>query len=289
LYHAPIHNDTKLAEWEQKGAVIVNSLDEVPDEALIYFSAHGVSPNIWPQAKQKRLNGKDASCPLVEKGHREVRNLNDEGFTILLVGHKNHDEINGIIDEASENIIIVDPNSTFQEVDKLLDELQDKEKLALRSQTTLAVSNLESLIDYIKTKRPDLNLPNKSDICYATENRQEAVIVAIVSCGVDLMIIFGSDETKRQPSSNSIRLREVSEKHNVKAHLVENVAEIQSEWFEEATNVGVSAGASGDPKRVAEFLVCLCEIGLKSNQLQRVTVADEPQVFTPARSFDFSK
>ncbi len=287
LYHAPIHNDTKLSEWETKNARVVNSLDEVPNGSPVYFSAHGLAPEVWDQARKKGLRGKDATCPLVEKGHREVRDLKDQGYTILLVGHKSHDEILGTIGEAPEDIVIVNPHSTREQIDELMESLKDTERVALRSQTTLAVSDLSDLIDYIKDKRPDLNLPKVSDICYATENRQEAIVQAIISGGAQVMIIFGSNETKRQPSSNSIRLREVAESHGIPAYLVEDIGEIKSEWFRDVETIGLSAGASADPKRVAEFLDLMRSIGVKNDQIQRITVAQEPQVFAPARDFDF--
>lgn len=288
LYHAPIHNETKLSEWEEKGAVVVNSLDEVPEDSLVLFSAHGVSPDVWFQAKQKKLKGADATCPLVNKTHREVQELFDQGYKILFIGHRNHDEIVGTIGEAPENIIVIHPKSSREDIDNILKGVEG-EKLALRSQTTLAVGDLEELIEYIESKRPDLNLPNKSDVCYATHNRQEAVIQTIVGNGAQLMVIFGSNETKRNPSSNSIRLREVAQNLDTSAYLVEDISEIKAEWFRGVSRIGVSAGASAAPERVAEFLVCMRAIGLKNSQIARVTVAEEPQVFTPAKRFDFSQ
>ncbi len=287
LYHAPIHNETKLAQWEERGAIVVNSLDDIADGSVVLFSAHGVSPEIWSAAKAKRLRGADATCPLVYKTHKEVRELVDQGYKILLIGHRNHDEVVGTIGEAPETIIVIHPKIAKEDVDSILEGLKE-EKLALRSQTTLAVGDLEELVEYIRSKRSDLNLPAKSDVCYATHNRQEAVIQTIVGSGAQLMLIFGSDETKRSPSSNSIRLREVVQSLGVPAFLVEDVSEIKSEWFRGSSRIGVSAGASAAPERVAEFLACMSAIGLKNSQIARVTVAEEPQVFAPAKRFDFS-
>ena len=159
--------------------------------------------------------------------------------------------------------------------------------IALRNQTNLAVSDILDLIGYVKKVRPDVNLAKKSDICYATENRQEAVIAAIGKAGVELMIIFGSGPTKNQPSSNSMRLAEVATKTGVQAHLIEDISEIESLWFSNTRRVGVSAGASADPTRVAEFLAVMRAMDLRNNQIIKVVVDDEPQVFAAARNFDF--
>jgi 4-hydroxy-3-methylbut-2-enyl diphosphate reductase len=182
---------------------------------------------------------------------------------------------------------VLHPHSTQEQIDELLETLKGKEKIALRSQTTLAVSDLSELADYVKEKRPDLNLPKKSDICYATENRQTAVVETITDGGAELMIIFGSDETKRQPSSNSIRLREVSESRGVRAHVVEDIGEVKAEWFDGISRVGVSAGASANPKRVAEFLQVMRNVGVKDDQILTMSVAEESQVFADSKDFDF--
>ena len=288
FYHAPIHNETQLTKWENQGATVVNSLDEIPEGVPVLFSAHGVYPEIWFEAKKKHLKVVDATCPLVEKTHREVRQLRDEGYTILLVGHKNHDEIVGTFGEAPDNIVVVHPRMTKEELDIVFEGLKDTEKVALRSQTTLALADLLEMVEYIKSKRPDINLPKKSDICYATENRQKAVVEVIGKAGADLMIIFGSDETKRTPSSNSMRLRDVAQDMGVKAYLVEDVWEIQAEWFSGARRIGISAGASAAPERVMEFLLVMMTIGLQNNQIEKIVVTEESQVFAPAKTFDFS-
>lgn len=290
FYHAPIHNDTKLKEWEARGAQVVNSLDEVPDGSVILFSAHGVSPFIWMQAKAKHLRGIDATCPLVDKTHREVKSLKDQKYKILLVGYKNHDEIVGTFGEAPEDITVVSPRATQEQLVVLLEELKDEPKLALRSQTTLAMRDLMQMIEFIQSIRPDLDLSKVSDICFATDDRQEAILASIQNAGAELLIIFGSDETKRQPSSNSIRLREVAEGADAKAYLVEDITEIKPEWFEGISRVGVSAGASAEPKRVAEFIMCLRDLGLTPDRLIRVKVADESKItFANAHRFDFSQ
>lgn len=290
LYHAPIHNDTKLAEWESRGARIVNSLDEVPvgSVAPVLLSAHGVSPSVWFEAKRKGLKGRDATCPLVDKTHREVKDLAKKGYKTLLVGHSKHDEIVGTLGEAPENIIVIDPKINRDELIRIVKE-NINVPLALRTQTTLAVEDTLELIETVLAVYPDLNLASHTDICFATQNRQEAIIKTITDAGVDCMIIFGSNESKRQPSSNSIRLREVAVEQNVPAFLVEDITEIDASWLTPFKKIGLSAGASADPKRVAEMLVCLGEAGVGYNQITRLTVKEEPQVFAAARSFDFSK
>ena len=290
LYHAPIHNDTKLTEWENKGAKVVKSLEEVPDKSpvSVLFSAHGVSPTIWIEAKRKGLKGRDATCPLVDKTHREAIELAKKGYKILLVGHEKHDEIVGTFGEAPESILVVNPKIDRSELVNIVEKNKEA-PLALRTQTTLAVEDTLELIETVLAVYPDLNLANHSDICFATQNRQEAIIKTITDAQVDCMIIFGSDESKRQPSSNSIRLREVATEQGVPAFLVEDITEIDAKWLEQSRKIGLSAGASADPKRVAEMLACLTELGVRSDQICRLTVKDESQVFAAAKSFDFSK
>lgn len=288
LYHAPIHNDSKLKEWEERGAYVVGGLQEVPDESSVLFSAHGVSPQVWLEARRKRLKGKDATCPLVDKTHREAKELASNGYRIFLVGHEKHDEILGTVGEAPDNITVINPKINFDDLGKIIELYQDS-PLALRTQTTLAVEDTLDLINFCLTKRPDLNLPNHSDICYATQNRQEAVLQTIKNAGADTLVIFGSDENKRQPSSNSIRLREVAADAGSDAYLVEDVREIKANYLLKSNKLALSAGASADPKRVAEMLVLLYDIGVKRSQVKHLTVAEEPQVFSPAKDFDFSK
>lgn len=292
LYHAPIHSDTKLAEWERRGATLIKDLEElknVPVEPVVYLSAHGVGPDVWLVLMDKRAKGKDAKCPLVDKTHREVISLIERGFNVWLFGNRSHDEIEGTVKIAPDKIFVVRPNVSKKEIREQLKYFEG-ERLGVRSQTTLNFEDIKDKIAYIKSLRPDVDLPKKEDICFASQNRQEAIVRAITVAGAELIIIFGSDESKRQPSSNTIRLREVSEESGAQlACIVEDISEIKAEWFNGITNVGVSAGASAPPAKVGEFLICLKQIGLKSSQLQRITVAEEPQVFAQVRDFDFSK
>lgn len=288
FYHAPIHNDTKLQEWEAKGAKVVETLDEVPDGSPVLFSAHGVSPLVWIEAKRRHFRGRDATCPLVDKTHREAIDLAKKDYKILLVGHEKHDEITGTVGEAPDNIVVINPKIDFHDLVGIINGMKDV-PIALRTQTTLAVEDTLDLIEFVKSLRADLNLPSHSDICFATQNRQEAIIKAISLTGVDNIVIFGSHEGKRKPSSNSIRLREVAIEHGVGAVLVEDIGEIEASNLRQCRRLGISAGASADPKRVAEMLAALRELGLTNDRIKRLTVAEEPQVFASAKSFDFSK
>lgn len=287
LYHAPIHNETKLREWEEKGGIIVNDLNEVPPFSTVLFSAHGVSPEIWKIAREKQLKGADATCPLVEKPHRDVQRLTREGYDIIAIGHRNHDEIQGLVGIAPNKITVLHPATPYKEVGTLVTHMG--EKFGLRTQTTLAHNEIVDLIEYIKKQRPDVDLPRSiDDICFATQNRQDAIINAIVNAGVEEMIIFGSDENSRTPSSNTIRQREVAQGHGASAHIVENIGTIKSEWFRNIKALGIAAGASADPKRVSEFLKAIKNSGIRSEQIFRATVAEERMVFAEARRFDFS-
>lgn len=288
LYHAPIHNETKLEEWEKRGGKVVNNIQDIPQGGTVLFSAHGVSPDVWRIAQERKLKGADATCPLVEKPHREVKNLTDNDYEVILVGKKGHDEVEGVLGIAPEKIKVLDPKSSTDEISKLVAKMGDK--LGLRTQTTLAHNEIAELIDYIKSIRPDLDLPRSiDDICFATQNRQEAIIDAINNAGAEKMIIFGSDENSRTPSSNTIRQREVAESHGISAHIVESIESINPNWFCNINTLGISAGASADPMRIVEFLRIMKDSGIKGEQVFRATVAKENMRFAPARRFDFSK
>lgn len=288
FYHAPIHNDTKLKEWETRGAKVVESLDEVPDGSPVLLSAHGVSPLVWIEAKRRHFKGRDATCPLVDKTHREAIDLAKKDYQILLVGHEQHDEIVGTVGEAPGNIVVINPKIDFRDLTEIVNSLWNA-PIALRTQTTLAVEDTLDLIEFVKSLRSDLNLPSHSDICFATQNRQEAIIKAISLAGVDNIVIFGSHEGMRKPSSNSIRLREVAKEYGAAAVLVEDIGEIEASNLRQCKKLGISAGASADPKRVAEMLAALRELGMTNDRIKRLTVAEETQVFVSAKRFDFSK
>lgn len=289
LYHVPIHNERKLEEWEAGGAVLVDNIEDVPDGEELVFSAHGVSNEVKRRAKEKRLIVADTTCPLVDKTRREVRALNQAKYKIILVGDKKHDEMVGTLSEAPDAITIISPKAPPEKFQEALESLKDEPLVAVRTQTTLEARLVDKLLEQMEVLRPDINKPLKSDICYATQNRQDAVIETIRLSGAGLMIIFGSGENSRTPSSNSMRLREVGQGEGVPTYLVEDISEIQAEWFKGVKNVGVSAGASADPKRVSEFLYAMKDIGLQPDQLHRVTVAEEKQIFSTVRRSNWTK
>lgn len=290
FYHAPIHNESKVKEWIKRGAKIVDSLDEVPDGSAILFSAHGVSPDLLIEAKRKKLRGMDATCPLVDKTHKDIERFKREGYRTLLIGKAGHDEIVGTLGHDPDGITLISPDISSEDLEKEIVGLQGVDKLALSTQTTLSYIEILDLIEHIKELRPDIKLPNKEDICYATQNRQEAVIAAIDKAGAQMVVVFGSDETKGiYKSNNSIQLRETATGKGVGGYLAEDWSEIKAEWFCGVSKLGVSAGASAAPERVVELIAGLRELGLRNDQIKRVTVVYEDKLFKDPVPFNYSQ
>jgi len=236
--HAIVHNRHVIKSFEERGVIFVEDLREIPKGATVVFSAHGVSPAIRKKAEERSLKIIDATCPLVAKVHREVKRYSREGYTVLLVGHKNHVEVIGTRGEASENVVVIETVEDAQRV-----AAPDSSKVAYATQTTLSVDDTQAIIDVLKNRFPNIEGPSKPDICYATQNRQEAIKkLAQVS---EVIFIVGSDI-----SSNSNRLKEIAEACGVKAYLIENADDIKPEMFSDNMKVGVSSGAS-----TPEFLV----------------------------------
>ena len=287
LYHAPIHSESKLREWEEEGAVLVDDIDEVPDGGDVDFSAHGVGENIWEVARRKQLKGIDATCPLVEKTHREIAREAQNGAVVVLVGKEGHDEIEGSRNIVPEMTRILPLNATEDQIIKFFSNLEGVD-VAISLQTTLAVKETKKTIDKIVAIRPDAHFPRVSDICYATQHRQDGLDKAIDLTKPDLAVVFGSNEKSHTPSSNSIRLRELASSRKVNAVLVENVHELDASLFEGVNSIVVTAGASAAPERIKEFVLCMKELGMTDDQIKRVVVAEESQQFAPARRFDFS-
>lgn len=242
VYHEIVHNQHVVETFKQKGAVFVDSLDEVPRGSHLLFSAHGVSPEIRKIAKQRELNAIDATCPLVTKVHLEAIRYAREGYTILLIGHEGHDEVVGTMGEAPDCMLLVESE---EDVDRL--ELADDAKVAYLTQTTLSVDDANRIIHRLRTRFPQIANPPKDDICYATQNRQEAVHE--LSRGVDLVLVLGS-----QNSSNSQRLREIAAEHGKAAFLIDGVKDIDRSWFDGVQSVLVTAGASAPEEVVRECL-----------------------------------
>jgi 4-hydroxy-3-methylbut-2-enyl diphosphate reductase len=256
-----VHNTHVIAGLEQRGAVFVDELDEVPAGATVIFSAHGVSPAVRTRAAERGLNVIDATCPLVSKVHAEARRFASSGFDIVLVGHEGHEEVEGTFGEAPERTHVI---ASVDEVEKL--KVDDPEKVAYLTQTTLAVDETAEVVEALRARFPTLVGPKASDICYATQNRQDAVRALAADC--DLVLVVGSTN-----SSNSRRLVEVAERAGCQALLVEDASEIPPELLIDVARVGVTAGASA-PESLVEGVVRAID-GLGSASLSERTVATE--------------
>jgi 4-hydroxy-3-methylbut-2-enyl diphosphate reductase len=242
VYHEIVHNKYVVNRFRDAGVVFVNDLAEVPRGATLLFSAHGVSPEIRRIARERRLRAIDATCPLVTKVHLEAIKYANQGYTILLIGHEGHDEVIGTMGEAPEAILLVE---TPEDVDQL--QVADETKVAYLTQTTLSVDDANRIIRRLKERFPQIAAPPKDDICYATQNRQEAV--SVLSAEADLTLVLGS-----QNSSNSQRLAELSRERGIPAHLIDGVEDIDASWFTNVQTVLVTAGASA-PEVVVEAVL----------------------------------
>jgi 4-hydroxy-3-methylbut-2-enyl diphosphate reductase len=237
-----VHNKHVVETLRQKGAIFVDSEAEVPEGATVVFSAHGVSPAVHAGAAARALNTIDATCPLVTKVHREAIKFASEGYTIVLIGHSGHEEVEGTMGEAPEHIVLVE---TEADVDAL--QVGDPEKVAYISQTTLSVDETRTIIARLREKFPHITGPRTDDICYATTNRQAAVKQMAGEC--DLVLVIGS-----QNSSNSVRLVEVARDYGADSHLIDNESQVREEWLEGKEVVGISSGASA-PEELVQRLV----------------------------------
>jgi 4-hydroxy-3-methylbut-2-enyl diphosphate reductase len=247
VYHEIVHNKHVVESFRRKGAVFVDDLADVPEGSNLLFSAHGVSPEVRQIAADRRLNAIDATCPLVTKVHLEAVRFAKEGYTILLIGHKGHDEVTGTMGEAAESIVLVE---SVEDADAVA--LPHNAKVAYLTQTTLSVDDAARIIGRLRTRFPQLTGPRKGDICYATQNRQEAV--RLLSAEADLALVLGS-----QNSSNSQRLREIASEQDVEAHLIDGASDINPRWFEAVETVLVTAGASAPESVVDECIGYLKE------------------------------
>jgi 4-hydroxy-3-methylbut-2-en-1-yl diphosphate reductase len=268
LYGAPIyvrkeivHNKHVVDELRAAGAIFVEELAEVPRGARVIFSAHGVSPAVRAEAREQDLQVIDATCPLVTKVHLEARRFAQKGYSIVLIGHKDHDEVIGTLGEAPEFTVLV---STPEDVDSL--NVKDPEKVCFITQTTLSLDETKDIVERLKVRYPRIHSPAAQDICYATENRQLAVKAVAPMC--DLLLVVGS-----QNSSNSRRLVEVCGKAGVPAHLIDDCGEVQEEWLRDAHTVAVTAGASAPENLVEELIQSLQACGY--DDLEEVEIKEE--------------
>ncbi|MEX2119639.1 MAG: 4-hydroxy-3-methylbut-2-enyl diphosphate reductase [Pirellulales bacterium] len=242
VYHEIVHNKYVVETFREKGVVFVDRLEEVPEGGQLLYSAHGVSPEVRSLARTRKLRTIDATCPLVTKVHLEAIRFAKSGYTIVLIGHEGHDEVIGTMGEAPESIVLVE---TIEDVDRL--RVADPARLAYLTQTTLSVDDANRIIRRLRERFPQINNPPKEDICYATQNRQEAV--NLLSREADVVLVLGS-----QNSSNSQRLAELSLENGVPAYLIDGAADIRAEWFRGDETVLVTAGASA-PELVVEDCV----------------------------------
>jgi 4-hydroxy-3-methylbut-2-en-1-yl diphosphate reductase len=237
-----VHNKHVVEQLRERGAIFVDQESEVPEGETVVFSAHGVAPSVHANAEARELKTIDATCPLVTKVHVEAKKFAADGYTIVLVGHAGHEEVEGTMGEAPDHIVLIE---TEADVDAL--EVEDPDRVAFISQTTLSVDETRAIIARLREKFPNITGPRTDDICYATTNRQMAVRQMAGEC--DLVLVIGSSN-----SSNSNRLVEVARVHGAESHLIDNEAQVQEEWLEGKRVVGISSGASA-PEELVQRLV----------------------------------
>ena len=273
LYGAPVyvrkqivHNKHVVSSLENRGAIFVEENEEVPENAIVIFSAHGVSPAVHASAAARNLKTIDATCPLVTKVHNEVKRFAQEDLTILLIGHKGHEEVEGTAGEAPQNVILVDGLEEIANV-----KVPDENKVAWLSQTTLSVDETLTTVAALKKSFPNLMDPPSDDICYATQNRQ--VAIKQIAPQADLVLVVGSKN-----SSNSVRLVEVALEYGAKAsYLIDFASEVDEKWLEGVETIGVTSGASVPEILVKDLLDYLNGKGFKDVQI--VTAMEESLIF----------
>jgi 4-hydroxy-3-methylbut-2-enyl diphosphate reductase len=268
LYGAPVyvrkeivHNKHVVEQLRDRGAIFVDSETEVPEGATVVFSAHGVAPTVHEVAQQRGLQTIDATCPLVTKVHVEAKKFATEGYTIVLIGHEGHEEVEGTMGEAPEHIVLIENE---QDVDSL--EVEDPTKVAYISQTTLSVDETRAVINRLRERFPHIVGPRTDDICYATTNRQAAVKQLAREC--DLVLVIGSKN-----SSNSNRLVEVAREHGAASHLIDNETQVREEWLEGMQTVGITSGASA-PDELVQRLVAFFQ-GRGTTDISELEVVKE--------------
>ena len=268
--HEVVHNKFVVDGLRERGALFVDELSDVPDDSIVIFSAHGVSKAVWAEAEQRGLRIFDATCPLVTKVHMEVARYSKEGREVVLIGHAGHPEVEGtlgqyVVSGGMGGIYLVETVGDVAALD-----VNDPDNLAFVTQTTLSVDDTREIIDALIKRFPAIVGPRKDDICYATQNRQDAVRGLASNC--DLVLVVGSPN-----SSNSNRLREMAEKAGANAYLIDNAREIDANWLEHADCVGVTAGASAPEVLVKEVTETLRQMGAKN--IQQAEGEEEDIVF----------
>src|SRR5438874_12527827 len=241
VYHEIVHNRPVVERFRKRGVVFVDGIEEIPEGSNVLYSAHGVAPAIRAAAARRRLHAIDATCPLVTKVHLEAVRFAQQGYTILLIGHEGHDEVLGTMGEAPANIRLV---QDVDQVERL--EFPANARLAYLTQTTLSVDDAEVIIDALRRRYPQIAGPSREDICYATQNRQEAVKDLVPEA--DLVLVLGSKN-----SSNSLRLAELARTHSKPAYLIDGAQEIRDDWFKGKQDILITAGASAPEDVVQEW------------------------------------
>ena len=268
--HEVVHNKFVVNDLRERGAIFVDELDEVPDDNIVIFSAHGVSQAVRKNAEDRGLRVFDATCPLVTKVHLEVTRYSADGRECILIGHKGHPEVEGTMGQydysKGGNIYLVEDEEDVQALT-----VNDATQLSYVTQTTLSMDDTARVIDALRVKFPDITGPRKDDICYATQNRQDAVKILASEC--DLMLVVGSPN-----SSNSNRLRELGERMGAASYLIDNASEIKPEWLVGIKAVGVTAGASAPDVLVKEVVSKLESLG--GSQPEELKGREENVVFT---------
>lgn len=268
--HAIVHNEWVVRGFEAQGVIFVEDLDDVPEGSPVVFSAHGVSPAVRAQAEDRRLTVVDATCPLVTKVHNEAKRFLAKGFLMLYIGHNGHVEAMGTMGHAPERMVLVETPEEAEAV-----ELPPHDRLAVLTQTTLSVDEVERTLSVLRRRFPHLELPAKEDICYATTNRQAAVRQLSTQC--DLVLVVGS-----QTSSNSNRLREVAETLGCESHLILSADEVRPEWRSDYRVVGITSGAS-TPEDLVESVIGALIDGRADVPIEIVEAIREEVSFRPSR------
>ncbi len=268
--HEVVHNKFVVDGLKAKGAIFIEELSDVPPGSILIFSAHGVSQSVRHEAEARGLTVFDATCPLVTKVHIEVARMRDQGKEIVMIGHKGHPEVEGTMGQTSSGMYLVESPADVQKL-----AVKDENNLAFVTQTTLSMDDASTIIAALKARFPNIVGPKKDDICYATQNRQDAVKQLAKQC--DVVIVVGSPN-----SSNSNRLREVARNMNVPAYLVDNAAELDPEWLKGKKRVGISAGASAPEVLVRELVERIRKISPAS--IREIEGTEESVVFPIPKS-----
>ena len=264
--HEIVHNRHVVEKLRAKGAIFTQDLSAIPADSLVIFSAHGVSPEVRREARQWRLRTLDATCPLVTKVHIEALRYARDGYEIVLIGHPGHVEVEGTLGHAPEHIKLIE---TVDDVETL--SVSDPSRLAVLTQTTLSIDDTREILEALRRRFPEIRVPPKDDVCYATQNRQNAV-KAITARGAQLVLVVGAPT-----SSNSNRLVEVARASGAGAHLVQSADEIDPEWIRGVATIGVTAGASTPVGLVREVTERLRQIGC--SKVEEIAIAEEQVAF----------